>query len=230
MDDGHRLPHDAPMHNCATPKFQWLGIQPYEPIWQRLQQRAAEVATGAAPEIIWACEHEPVYTTGRRAVDNRRQQELPAPLIRTDRGGETTFHGSGQLMFYPIIRLKERGIGAKHYVQLLEQSAIDLLATMDIEARRICGLPGVWVEGEKIAAIGLRISGGVAYHGMALNVDVKPEWFDPINPCGTGRKSVSISRWLNNIPDLPKLAENWSALLGQLLADKEQGCDTIRID
>lgn len=202
----------------AALHFEWLGVQPYEPIWQRLQQHAAALATHEQGEIIWACEHEPVYTTGRRAVDNRTQDELPAPLIRTDRGGETTFHGTGQLMLYPIIDLKNRGIAPRRYVHLLEQSVIDLLMPMAVHAERICTLPGVWVDGEKIAAIGLRISGGIAYHGMALNVDVKPEWFDPINPCGTGRKSVSLSRWLNPAPDLAPLAGKWSACLQQLLA------------
>lgn len=198
--------------------FEWLGHRLYEPIWQRLQQHAVEVAGGTACEIIWACEHEPVYTTGRRAVDNRTQDELPAPLIRTDRGGETTFHGTGQLMLYPIIDLKNRGLAPRRYVHLLEQSAIDLLAPMGVHAERICTLPGVWVDGEKIAAIGLRISGGIAYHGMALNVDVKPEWFDPINPCGTGKKSISLSRWIKPAPELKQLAGEWSACLQQLLA------------
>lgn len=199
--------------------FEWLGLsQAYEPMWHRLQQRAMAVASSDADEVIWACEHEPVYTTGRRAVDNRKQEKLPAPLIHTDRGGETTFHGSGQLMLYPIIHLKKRGIAPRRYVHLLEQSAIDLLARFDIHAERICTLPGVWVNGEKIAAIGLRISGGVAYHGMALNVDVKPDWFDPINPCGTGRRSVSLARFVNPAPGLDDLATMWSDGLKRLLA------------
>jgi len=222
MDEWRRSAHDAPMHSSDALEFQWLGTQPYEPMWQQLQERAAAVAAGvgagAANEIIWACEHEPVYTTGRRAVDNRRQEELPAPLVHTDRGGETTFHGTGQLMLYPIIRLKQRGIAPRRYVHLLEQSAIDLLATFGVVAERICDLPGVWVNNEKIAAIGLRISGGVAYHGMALNVDVKPGWFDPINPCGTGRKSVSLSRFVPETQRMEELASQWSSVLTRLLS------------
>jgi len=187
-------------------------------MWQQLQNRAADVAAGREGEIIWSCEHEPVYTTGRRAVDNRQQDELPAPLIHTDRGGETTFHGTGQLMLYPIIRLKARGISPKRYVHLLEQSVIDLLADIDINAERICGLPGVWVNGEKIAAIGLRIQNGIAYHGMALNVDVKSEWFDPINPCGTGRKSTNIANYLLQWPEMDTLGSRWSEHLQRLLS------------
>jgi len=195
---------------------EWLGVQPYEPLWHRLQQRASAVASGTTDEIIWSCEHEPVYTTGRRAVDNRRQDELPAPLVQTDRGGETTFHGTGQLMLYPVVRIRDRGISPKQYVRLLEQSAIDLLAPMGIQADRICDLPGVWVNGEKVAAIGLRIRGGIAYHGMALNVDVAPTWFDPINPCGTGRKSVSLSQLVDSIPAMEQLAGKWRACFNRL--------------
>lgn len=229
MDEGCRPAHDALMQNGSEhgsePEFRWLGTQPYEPMWHRLQQRAGEVASGESGEIIWSCEHEPVYTTGRRAVDNRTQDELPAPLVQTDRGGETTFHGTGQLMLYPIIRIRERGIAPRRYVHLLEQSAIDLLAPLGVTAERICTLPGVWVDGEKIAAIGLRISGGVAYHGMALNVDVKPGWFDPINPCGTGRKSVSLVRFVEKVPGMQELGREWSLCLRRLLE-----ADSARID
>ncbi len=193
----------------GSPPLEWLERQPYEPMWQQLQAHAGAVASGEREEIVWACEHEPVYTTGRRAVDNRAGSTLPAPLVYTDRGGETTFHGREQLMFYPVIHLKKRGISARNYVQLLEQSCINLLAGLDIRAERQCGLPGVWSADGKIAAIGLRIQHGVAYHGMALNVDVAPDWFAAINPCGTGRKSVSISRYLDHTPELASLAERW---------------------
>jgi lipoyl(octanoyl) transferase len=197
--------------------FEWLGHQPYEPILHQLKARAAAVASGEESEIIWACEHEPVYTTGRRAVDNRKQAELPAPLIHTNRGGETTFHGTGQLMFYPIIHLKKRQLSPKNYVHLLEQSAIDLLAEMEINAQRQCGLPGVWTDEGKIAAIGLRIENGVAYHGMALNVDVAASWFAVINPCGTGKKSVSMSQYIDTWPNLGWLADKWNGQLTRLL-------------
>ncbi|MDT8376542.1 MAG: lipoyl(octanoyl) transferase LipB [Mariprofundaceae bacterium] len=201
----------------GTPSFEWLGRQPYEPVWQRLQARAAAVASGQEAEIIWACEHEPVYTTGRRAVDNREQPTLPAPLIYTDRGGETTFHGPGQLMLYPIIHLKQRHISPRSYVHLLEQSCIELLAEWSLTAGRRCSLPGVWTSAGKIAAIGLRIREGVAYHGMALNLAVKPQWFKAINPCGTGLKSVNLRDYVEEMPQMPQLAEQWQRHLSTLL-------------
>ncbi|HKI59417.1 MAG TPA: lipoyl(octanoyl) transferase LipB [Mariprofundaceae bacterium] len=197
--------------------FEWLGSQLYEPTWELLQHRAAAVAASKASEIIWSCEHEPVYTTGRRAVDNREQPILPAPLIYTDRGGETTFHGTGQIMLYPIIHLRRRQITPKQYVSLLEQSAIDLLADMGVNAARRCSLPGVWTKEGKIVAIGLRIQNGVAYHGMALNVDVASEWFSAINPCGTGKKSVSLSDYIEKPEPLEMIATQWSNQLDLLL-------------
>ena len=206
------------MTAAATPlPFEWLGRRSYEPTWALLQQRAVAVAAAEASEIIWSCEHEPVYTTGRRAVDNRRQPALPAPLVYTDRGGETTFHGNGQVMLYPIVHLKQRHITPKRYVSLLEQSAINLLATAGVKADRRCGLPGVWTNEGKIVAIGLRIQNGVAYHGMALNVDVAPEWFSAINPCGTGKKSVNLSDYAAKPAPLALIAAQWGDQLNLLL-------------
>ena len=191
------------------PSFEWLDRQPYELMWQRLQERADAVSSGLGTEVIWACEHAPVYTTGRRGVDNREQPTLPAPLIHTDRGGETTFHGTGQLMFYPVIHLKQRHISPKAYVHLLEQSCINLLAEYGLAAERRCSLPGVWTDEGKIAAIGLRIREGVAYHGMALNVAVEPDWFAAINPCGTGLESINLATYIENMPEMSSLAKRW---------------------
>jgi lipoyl(octanoyl) transferase len=201
-----------------TLSFRWLGHQPYEPIWQQLQAHAAAIASGQGSETIWACEHAPVYTTGRRAVDNREQPTLPAPLIHTDRGGETTFHGPGQLMLYPLIHLKQRHISPRSYIHLLEQSCINLLAEWDISAGRRSSLPGIWMDEGKIAAIGVRIREGVAYHGMALNVAVEPHWFAAINPCGTGLKSVNLQDYTKNSPEISRLAERWQHHLSLLLS------------
>jgi len=200
------------------PSFKWLGRQPYELMWRKLQHHAAAVAAGDQAEEIWGCEHAPVYTTGRRAVDNREQPTLPAPLIHTDRGGETTFHGPGQLMLYPFIHLKRRHLSPKAYVHLLEQSCINLLAEWNVSAERRCSLPGVWTEEGKITAIGLRIKDGVAYHGMALNVAVEPHWFAAINPCGTGLKSVNLRDYVEDMPQTAQLAEQWQHHLSALLS------------
>jgi len=194
----------------------WLGEQPYEQVWRMLYERADAVAAGWAEEIIYSCEHEPVYTTGRRGIDNRLGPELPAPVVHSDRGGEMTFHGTGQIMLYPVIHLRRREIGVKQYVFLLEQSCIDLLKALGVDAKRNCGFPGVWTGRGKIAALGVRVSRGVAYHGMALNVDVDPKWFAAINPCGLQSGVVSVSGFVEPMP-LSELAERWQCSFQSLL-------------
>jgi len=171
---------------------------------------AADVAAGLQAEVVWTCEHEPVYTTGRRGVDNRLHNGLKAPLIHTDRGGETTFHGPGQVMLYPVISLRERSLSPRTYVHLLEQSCIDCLETLGVAVSRRQGFPGVWTPAGKVAAIGLRIARGVAYHGMALNIAVDPHWFEAIDACGTGLPSVSLASMATYLPSPRLLAHHWA--------------------
>ncbi len=204
------------MRTGSIPAFQWLGHQSYEPIWMRLQEHAACIADGEADEVVWACEHDPVYTTGRRAIDNRLEDMLPAPLIVTDRGGETTYHGPGQVMFYPIVHLRARGLGVKQYVHLLEQSCIELLEELGIVARRRCGYPGVWLGESKVAAVGVRVARGVAYHGMAMNVKVDTACFAAIRPCGLELPVANLSDAGIDMP-LPELAESWYHCFTHLL-------------
>lgn len=186
-------------------------------MWQRMQGQAEAIATGNAEERIWSCEHDPVYTTGQRGIDNRIQR-LGAPLVQTDRGGETTFHGPGQVMLYPLIDLRRRSLGVHAYVHKLEQSCIDLLQQdYGIDADRRCGLPGVWTEAGKIAALGIRIRNGVAYHGMALNADVEMKWFAAIRPCGTTLPVTSLYELTGQHVELEVLAGQLAASLrGQL--------------
>jgi len=129
-------------------------------------------------------------------------------VICSDRGGEMTFHGPGQVMLYPVIHLRRCNIGVKQYVHLLEQSCIDLLGESGMHVKRNCGFPGVWTERGKIAALGVRVSRGVAYHGMALNVHVDPDWFDAIKPCGLQINAVSMSDFIKPL-SLPELAQRW---------------------
>ncbi len=190
------------------PVFEWLGRQPYRWMWQRMLSRAQEIADHQAGEIIWTCEHDPVYTTGRRGVNNRLGGGLAAPFIGSDRGGETTFHGPGQLLFYPVISLRGRGLGVKQYVHILERSCINMLDDLDIQSTQRSGFPGVWTERGKIAALGLHVTKGVVYHGMALNVSVEPHWFAAINPCGISAPAVNLSLF-RVPPSLADLAEAW---------------------
>jgi len=202
--------------NSGALEFEWLDRQAYEPVWRRMRRRAEAVSHGIQDEVIWACEHDPVYTTGRRGIDNRRGDVLPAPLLVTDRGGETTFHGPGQLMLYPVVDLRRRGLGVKQYVHMLEQSCIDLLAGKGLRATRRCGFPGVWLDDGKVAALGVRVVHGTAYHGMALNVDVNEIWFAAIRPCGLRMPAISLGSQVSSAP-LSELAAEWYHALSEIL-------------
>jgi lipoate-protein ligase B len=187
---------------CA---YAWLGRVEYADAWELQKRLARERAGGTRPDTLLLLEHPPVYTTGKRdATSNLRLPErmLGAPLVQTDRGGDITFHGPGQLIAYPIIDLREAGLGVMDYVRRLEEVIIGTLRCYDIEAGVICGLTGVWVGDEKIAAIGVRVGrplgtgGWVATHGLALNVDVDLEWFRKIVPCGIADRGVTSIRKL----------------------------------
>lgn len=204
--------------SSLLPETTWLGRQPYLLLWQRMRSRARAVSDGSEGECIWCCEHEPVYTTGMRGRDNRKVAELPAALLKTDRGGETTFHGPGQLMLYPLVDLRRRRLGVRRYVALLEESCMRTLAQFGVLSHRRCGLPGVWTEAGKIAALGVRVQNGVAYHGMALNVRVDRDWFACIEPCGL---NLPVDRLDHHHPELPgdeNLASLWAGQLVDLLS------------
>ncbi|MDX8377738.1 MAG: lipoyl(octanoyl) transferase LipB [Mariprofundales bacterium] len=203
---------------------QWLGTCAYKPLWQKMRQYAANIAAGNAEEKLLLCEHDPVYVTGRRGVINTVNKKLPAPFIVSDRGGETTYHGYGQIMLYPIINVRKRLIPVKRYVWLLEESCIKLLQQLNVNAHRKCGMPGVWVADAKIAALGVRITKGIALHGMALNIHTNLKYFSYINPCGLGKamcRLQDINPYI--MPDLTTemqkilIAEQWGEVFLELL-------------
>jgi lipoate-protein ligase B len=205
----------------------WLGLVGYEEA-QGLQRDLAERrAGGEIPDTLLLLEHPPVYTTGKRnARSNLRlpAELLGAPLIESDRGGDITFHGPGQLIAYPIIDLRAAGLGVVTYVRNLEATVIRALRDYGIEAGVECGLTGVWVGSEKIAAIGVRVSrpsgaqgSWVTTHGLALNVEVDLSWFERIVPCGiVGRGVTSMAKVLREAPPLTKVADNLAAHFGHV--------------
>ncbi|MHB8535981.1 MAG: lipoyl(octanoyl) transferase LipB, partial [Sulfuricaulis sp.] len=133
---------------------------------------------------IWLLEHPPVYTMGLKGRDGTRTHIRNIPLVYTDRGGDITYHGPGQIVVYILVDLRRRGGGPKQLVNALEQSVIDTLAGYRIAAEQHAGAPGVYVAGSKIAALGLRVRRGASYHGLALNVDMDLAPFSCIDPCG----------------------------------------------
>ncbi len=160
-----------------------LGMQDYEPLWRGMQQ-FTETRSQQTADEIWFTEHPPVFTLGLNASREHLLAPGDIPVIQVDRGGQVTYHGPGQLMIYPLIDLKRARLGVRDLVTALERSVIDLVASYDIEATCRKDAPGVYVEGRKIASVGLRVRRGASYHGMALNIDVDLEPFSRINPCG----------------------------------------------
>ena len=177
-----------------------------------------ERAAGERCDTLLLLAHAPVYTAGRRSVPEHVLAELPAPLVEADRGGQTTYHGPGQLVGYPIVSLAELGLGPKRYVEAVESALIAALAEYGVDARREDGLTGVWTDAGKIAAIGVKVSRGVTMHGFALNVATDLRGYDPIVPCGIGDRPVTSLRALvGHAPDLKETAYVVAEALGASL-------------
>lgn len=180
--------------------------------WQRA--RAAEVREGAR-EVLALIEHRPVYTMGRRGGRESMRlgaDAMPAPVVDIERGGDMTWHGPGQLVGYPILDLRSRGLRPADYVRLIEGVVIDALDSFDIDATTVRGRPGVWVAGAKVAAIGVAIRGGISMHGFALNVSCDVKWFDAIVPCGIADATVTSVAQL--LPAPPSMAVVRDAVQG----------------
>jgi len=148
-----------------------------------MQRFTNERDEGTGDEI-WFTEHPPVFTLGVNAAPEHLLAPGDIPVVKIDRGGQVTYHGPGQLMVYPMILLRRANLGVRVLVSALENSVIDLLADHNVEAVARCDAPGVYVDGKKIASVGLRIRRGASFHGMALNVSMDLEPFSRINPCG----------------------------------------------
>jgi lipoyl(octanoyl) transferase len=166
-----------------------LGTVPYREAWDLQRAIAADVSDGSRPDTILLLEHPPVITTGRRTepVELHVPVGADVELVETDRGGKSTFHGPGQLVCYPVFDLARHGQDVKKYCRDLEEALIRTLAPLGVEATRIEGLTGIWVERppRKIASIGIHISRWISTHGYALNVDLDPAPFtDWITACG----------------------------------------------
>jgi lipoyl(octanoyl) transferase len=160
-----------------------LGLQPYEPTWAAMRD-FTDRRTAGTPSELWLLQHPPVYTLGQAGRPEHLLAPGAIPVVRTDRGGQVTYHGPGQLVAYLLFDLRAGGLGVRPLVSLLEQAVIDLLAGLGVVAAARPDAPGVYVSGRKIASLGLRVRRGCSYHGVALNVDMDLEPFARINPCG----------------------------------------------
>ncbi|MEO6198181.1 MAG: lipoyl(octanoyl) transferase LipB [Dehalococcoidia bacterium] len=215
-----------PATGLAPCQYAYLGIVEYTEALALQRDLAHRRALGEIPDMLLILEHPPVYTTGRRGPGaNLRFPEsaLGAPLIETDRGGDITFHGLGQLVAYPIIDLRQAGLSVVSYVRSLEETIVRTLREYGIDGGTECGLTGVWVGADKIAAIGVRVGkpagaagGWVTTHGLALNASVDLDWFTRIVPCGIADRGVtSIVSLTGSAPDLSDVASKLTASFGQ---------------
>jgi lipoyl(octanoyl) transferase len=190
-----------------------LGRVAYVPTWQAMREftRARDEAT---PDELWLLEHEPVYTLGQGARPVAVANGIP--VVQSDRGGEVTYHGPGQAVLYSLIDLARRDIKVKRFVWLLEQAVIDVLGP---GAERRAGAPGVYVGGAKVAALGIRVTRGRAYHGVALNVDMDLAPFSAIDPCGYPGLPVTRTRDLAIPGSALELGEQLARSLRERLGD-----------
>ncbi len=197
----------------------WLGEGiDYAWAWGLQRELLEERVAGERSDTLLLLGHAPVYTAGRRSVPEDVLAQLDAPLIETDRGGQTTYHGPGQLVGYPIVSLAELGLGPKRYVEAIESALIAALAEYGVPAHREAGLTGVWTDAGKIAAIGVKVSRGVTMHGFALNVATDLRAYEPIVPCGIGDRPVTSLRALvGRAPELKEAAYVVTEALGASL-------------
>jgi len=191
-----RRPQDlsAAPSSADSVEFLSLGLCGYQEIMDRMRDWT-DRRSDHTRDQVWLLEHPPVFTQGVSCCDVPMTNSLDIPVIKSDRGGQITYHGPGQLIAYFLIDLKRRKMGVRQLVRLLEEATIELLSDVGLQATTRPGAPGVYVGDAKIAALGLRVRAGRSYHGLSLNVAMDLEPFGWINPCGfQGLKVTSMER------------------------------------
>ena len=214
----------------ATPELTVVrlpGLVPYLPMWEHQRTLAAARGRGEIGDLLLLLEHPPVYTNGRSGkrehlrVDEAALAHLGVAYHEVDRGGDITYHGPGQLVGYPIVDLVALPLGVRDYVRGLEQAIIQTAAHFGIAATAESGYTGVWVGDEKLAAIGVKVGRGIAYHGFALNVDPDLSDFSRIIPCGIPDRGVtSLARLLDRHVTIDEVAPVCARALADILGLK----------
>ena len=202
-----------------------LGLRPYQEIWDAM--RACTAARDAdSADQIWLVQHPPVYTQGQAGKPEHLLAPGDIPVIQIDRGGQITYHGPGQSVMYLLLDLRRAGIGIRALVSLIEESVIGYLQELGIRAQSRIDAPGVYVDGKKIASLGLRIKRGAVYHGLALNVNMDLSPFRQINPCGyAGLEMTQIADLVQPTPSVADVATKLTAHLQQQLGLPEKQAD-----
>ena len=193
--------------------FRDLGLLPYEPVLEAMRRFTDQRGPGTADEV-WLVEHPAVFTQGQAGKAEHLLVPGDIPVVQTDRGGQVTYHGPGQLVAYLLLDVRRLGFGVRDLVSRIERCLIELLASYNVEAAAKADAPGVYVDGAKIASLGLRIRNGCSFHGLALNVDMDLAPFRRINPCGyAGLAMTQLRDQAGSI----ELSEVRARLRGQLV-------------
>lgn len=194
-----------------------LGLAEYLPTLEAMRRLTAE-RDDTTPDEIWLLQHPRVFTQGQAGKAEHLLAPGDIPVVQVDRGGQVTYHGPGQLVGYLMLDLRRLGLGVRELVTTMELSLVELLAGYGIEAAPRADAPGVYVAGDKIASLGLRVSRGCSFHGLALNVDMDMSPFQRINPCGyAGLKMVQLKELVAPAPSLDEVAQRLERILRERL-------------
>ena len=189
-----------------------LGKVDYQETWQNMLSFTLERSSETVDEI-WLLEHPPVYTLGQAGKQEHIFHRGQIPVVQTDRGGQVTYHGPGQLIAYFLLDCKKNDIGIRQLVDGIENLTIEILKAFNISAEKKCGAPGVYVADKKIASLGLRIKNNCSYHGLAINVDMDLSPFRDINPCGYKQLEMTQTCELNSQANMPNIKEQFNKSL-----------------
>lgn len=197
-----------------------LGRCDYAPVFEKMK-RFNDVRTADTEDELWVVEHNPIFTQGLAGKPEHLLIHDDIPVVQIDRGGQITYHGPGQLVVYTMIDFKRRKTSVRNIVSALENSIIDTLSDYDITANADPQRPGVYVQGKKIASLGLRIKNGSVYHGLALNIDMDLSPFTHINPCGyAGLEMTQIAEYVRPAPSFGEVAGKLTGYLEGRLKTK----------
>jgi lipoyl(octanoyl) transferase len=202
-----------------APLIRRLGLADYAATYDAMRRFTAERSASTADEL-WVLEHPPVYTVGIAGRSEHFPKSSNTPLVRADRGGQVTYHGPGQAIVYTLVDLERRRLTVRAMVTLIEDAVIRLLGESGVSANRRAGAPGVYVEGAKIAALGLRVRRGGCYHGVALNVNMDLAPFSDIDPCGYPGLAVTQTSEHGVAADARELGEALARRIAQLLESR----------
>ena len=210
------LEQQSAASHLPSPVVRHLGLVEFQPTCAAMRQFTTS-RQHDTPDELWVLQHPPVYTAGLATRPQHLPRDSSIPLERTDRGGQITYHGPGQAIVYTLLDLTRRKLSVRTLVRRLEQAVIDCLAAYNVRAERHPGAPGVYVDGAKVAALGLRVRRGCCYHGIALNVDMDLAPFSAIDPCGYPGLAVTQTSALGVGADTDAMGEALAHRIAELL-------------